>query len=382
MSRRLRVLHVLGSSRIGGTELSVLRLVEHMGDNFENEICFLCGAGPIGNRFEQAGLAVPYLPMATRLPAIGSWCRFGGLIRRGAYDVVHCYGLRANLLARVLGRSARDTHVVGGLRSTHPSGSKRGFHLLLDRLTFCLSAGYVSNSQAAIDGLVARGYPRSRFWLIRNGIDLELPRRIAAIGRDALRAKHALPMDRLILISIANLRPAKDHATLLHAMARLTKDGIPPELLLVGDGPLRGGLEQLSHELDLVEHVRFLGSVSNEAVLELASAADIAVLASHVEGLPTSLIEAMAVGLPVVATAVGGVSEVVIDGVTGFLVPPRNVDALADALRDVIDDERKRRAMARAALERAETCFALSRTVREHEELYGRLTASDNTKGA
>jgi len=382
MGRRLRILHVLGSSRIGGTETSVFRLVEGMSDGFENEACFLSVRGPVGERFERIGVRVRYLPMVGLLGSLRSFFRFARLLRSGAFDVVHGYGLRANLLGRMLGPLSPCTRVLGGLRSTHPSGRKRGFHLWIDRMTFGRSHGYVSNSQAAIDRLVSLGYPRDRFWLIHNGIDLTQPARIREIGVEALRSRHDLPVSRPVLISTANLRPAKDHATLLRAMAKLKDRGTAPLLLLAGEGPLRGELEALVCALGLKACVRFLGSVPNQKVLELEAAADAVVLSSHVEGLPTSLIEAMSVGTPVIATDVGGVSEVVDDGVTGLVVPPRDVEALATAIASLIDDPEKRERMGRAAAEQAAGLFSLTRAVREHEELYRRLAGIDNGKGA
>jgi glycosyltransferase involved in cell wall biosynthesis len=378
IGRRLRVLHVLGASRIGGTEMSVLRLLEGMPDAIVSEVCLLSGPGPVSDRLGEIGVFVSHLPMTGAIDIARACARFTVLLRRGRFDIVHGYGLRANLLARLCARAAGVPCVVGGLRSLHPSDGKRRLDLWLDRLTFRLSAGYVSNSHAAIERLVSCGFPRSRFWLIRSGIELDLPRRVSAIGREVLRKKHDLPMDQVVLVSTANLRPEKDHVTLLQAFACLVERGILALLVLVGDGSRRSELESLARTLEVVDRVRFLGSVSNEHVFELSAVADIGVLSSHIEGLPMSLIEAMAVGLPVVATDVGGVSEVVDDGVTGLLVPPGDVEVLAGALERLIVDPETRRVMAAAARRQVEERFSLSRTVHEHERLYRGLTDIDN----
>ncbi|MFC2081645.1 glycosyltransferase [Candidatus Bipolaricaulota bacterium] len=374
----MRVLQLVTSSSLGGTEVHVARLAGCAGRGLECEVCILSGPGPLSDLLAQEGVEFRHLPIDSALSLVLSATRLYRFLRRRRFDVVHAYGFRANILARVVGRSARVGCVVGGLRSMTPSGSTSRMVSWLDRLTFGLTAGYVSNSQAAIDALVARGYPRNRFWLIRNGIDLPGLKHIVEEGKAALRVKHGLPAQGATVISIANLRPPKDHATLLDAMSELRTRSVTPELLLVGDGLFREELEQQTRELGLEGNVRFFGRVDNRVVLELAVASDIAVLCSHVEGLPTSLIEAMAVGLPVVATDVGGVSEVVADGETGVLVPPGDPRALAQAIQDLIGDEVRRAAMSEAAQARVEERFSLSRTVEEHEDLYRELAGIDN----
>jgi len=153
----------------------------------------------------------------------------------------------------------------------------------------------------------------------------------------------------------------------------LKDGGIDFIALFVGDGPLRGKLEGLVRELGLENRVRFLGSKDREEIPEILAITDIFVLPSLSEGLPTAVIEAMAAGCPVVATAVGGTAEVVADGETGLLVPPRDPDALAEGMKILLQSRATRRKMGEAGAKRAREYFSIERMVREYEALYRRL---------
>jgi glycosyltransferase involved in cell wall biosynthesis len=230
--------------------------------------------------------------------------------------------------------------------------------------------GYVSNSQAAVDYLVAHRYDPSRFWVIRNGIDLSPFARISDKDRGKIRAKLEVTPDLPIIVCVGNLRSVKGHADLLRALSELAQSGMRFSAFLVGEGPLRQELEGLAGSLDIESEVRFVGEMDEEAVAEILHVTDVFVLASLREGTPTAVIEAMAAGCPVVATRVGGTPELVIDGVTGILVDPSNPKALASALRQLLTDQTLCRRMGAAGRERAAACFSIERMVHEYEDLY------------
>ena len=165
---------------------------------------------------------------------------------------------------------------------------------------------------------------------------------------------------------VAVLRPEKDHATLLRAV-RMVRDEIPDaQLLVVGDGPERPRLEELAADLGMTSAVRFAGSRSD--VGRLLGLVDVVTLCSYtVESFPIALLEAMASGVPTVGTAVGGVPEMIEDGHTGYVVPPRDERALADALIKMLQDPQRTEAMGRAARAWVESRFTLERSVRAAE---------------
>ena len=369
-SKSIKILHILGSAGRGGTEANTYDLVTHMADDFLNELCFLSKRGPTGEDLEREGFEVYYLPLANPRAIPILVLRLYRLLRSNRYDIVYLSGLKANFLGRVLGKLSGHKKILGGLWSKYPSGIKKLWTLWLDRLTFSLSLGYVSNSQAAIDFLVAHGYNRRKFWMIHNGIDIKPFYARSDEEKGAIKREYELPSEKLIITCVANLRPPKGHEYLVRALHELKGETTDFLALLVGDGPLREKLQGLVQKLGLEEQVRFLGSRDREEIPKILSITDIFVLPSLLEGLPTVVIEAMAAGCPVVATAVAGTPEVVIDGKTGFLVNSRDSEALAQEIAQLLKDPLLRQKMGETGVRRVEEHFALEKMVRSYEALY------------
>jgi glycosyltransferase involved in cell wall biosynthesis len=189
-------------------------------------------------------------------------------------------------------------------------------------------------------------------------------------GRPAARAALGIGSEHLVIGTVGRLDPVKDQVGLLKAFSRLTDD---PRafLLIVGDGPCRQELEATIGALGLGDRVRLLGE--RDDVPAVLSAMDVFVLCSVGEGISNAILEAMATGLPVVATRVGGNPELVTDGSTGFLVEPRSPAGLAARLRRYLEDPMLPAHHGRAAREHAEAEFSLERMVGAYEQLYDRL---------
>ena len=202
-------------------------------------------------------------------------------------------------------------------------------------------------------GLRARTCRADRTVVIHNGVPLDGPRRGA----------HTAPVT---LLSVGRLRAPKDFLTLVRAMAALEPGAA--RLRIAGDGPDRPALGAEIDRLGLGEHVELLGT--RDDVPDLLAGSDVFVLSSDSEGLPMSVLEAMAAGLPVVASAVGGVPELVRDGETGALVRPRDSAALAGAIRRIVSDPALLDRLGDAGRQRVEQQFSLERFEREHLELY------------
>jgi glycosyltransferase involved in cell wall biosynthesis len=167
---------------------------------------------------------------------------------------------------------------------------------------------------------------------------------------------------------VASFRPVKGHRYLIEAVARVFESRKDVHLLLVGDGPLRHELESLSRSLGLADNIHFLGERADAALL--FSSFDVAVLASLHEGLPNTVIEAMAAGSPVVATAVGGVVELIADGETGYLIPPSDPAALAESIAMVLADTKRSASVAGRARDFVRVNFGVNRMVESVEKLY------------
>ena len=275
------------------------------------------------------------------------------LFRRERPLVVHANSSKAGVLGRLAALAARVPvrfFTVHGWAFKAHGGLAATAYLWADRLmspltttTICVAHGERSA------GLRARTCRADRTVVIHNGVPLDVPR----------RAAHSGPVT---LLSVGRLRAPKDFVTLVRAMA-----GLDARLRIAGDGPDRPAIEAEIGRLGLT-NVELLGT--RDDVPDLLAGSDVFVLASDSEGLPMSVLEAMAAGLPVVASAVGGVPELVIDGETGALVPPGDGAALARALEPVVADAALRDRLGAAGRQRAEREFSLERFEREHLELY------------
>ena len=244
-------------------------------------------------------------------------------------DVVHAHVYSAGLPAVILGRLSRARVVV----TEHYTGFVRGKITGSDLLTARLAFRYADLVAAVSPNLahtVEAVQPRARVRVVENVVDTDVFH-----PRSEPRPKTADGSERLL--TVAALAAKKGHVYLLEALAQVrTESGRSVTLDLVGDGEERAHLEQLAHNLELGDAVRFHGEQPKERVAEMMREADLFVLPSLYENLPCALIEATASGLPCVATAVGGVSEI-LNGVGGLVCPPRDAHALAAAISGTLD---------------------------------------------
>jgi len=371
IDKKIKILHILGSANFGGTELMTTRLVTKMSSDFCNSVYFLSEKGKVGEELESQGIDVYYFPLKGIFSVIQIF-RLYKIFLSNKFHILHLYGLKANLVGRIIGKLAGIKVIIGGLRSLYPfDKAPKKLAFLLDRLTFNLSQGYISNSKRAIEFLVSNGYNRKKFWLIYNGINVEEFN--SSLNKDIIKQNYKLPLNKPIITCVANLRPVKGHNNLIKALDIVKKMAKNFVALFIGEGELKGGLRNSVKKLNLEDTILFLGRRSPKEIVDLLSVTDIFVLSSLREGLPTSIIEAMAAGCPVVATSVGGVSELVAEGVTGFLVNSGDVEGLASRLILLLDNSELRVKMSVAGKLRAINKFSLPRMVSEYESLYKNL---------
>ncbi len=228
----------------------------------------------------------------------------------------------------------------------------------------------ISNSSAACELAISReGVKRERTRVIHNGIDLPPPE-LLALPPD-------LASDRTQAAMVANFIAYKGHALVLQAVATVVERHPEFRLVLIGDGPERAALEHLCSDLGLKDHVMFAGRRPDAA--SLIQGFDFSILGSSEESLPNALVESMAVAVPVVSTRVGGVPELVDDGVHGKLIPYGDVGAMADAIVWMLEHPDERRRMGRAGRERIGTEFStehmVTRTLATYEEFLAKTSA-------
>jgi glycosyltransferase involved in cell wall biosynthesis len=243
----------------------------------------------------------------------------------------------------------------------------------LDRWSLRSARRTVTVCRAFTSELTACGVPASRIRILHNSVTPFAP--VAEEALAALRQEFSLPPGTAVILCIGRLSAEKGQSDLLHALAQLQRGAAPPwKLLLVGDGPDRPALEALVRQYQLQEQVCFAQFRADPA--PLFSLADIFVLPSHSEGSSNVLLEAMASGLPIVATRVGGNPEIVEHGVTALLSAPRQPAELAGALQTVLLDGALRKRMGQAAQSHAATAFSPDRYRRTLLEIYREVLSS------
>lgn len=349
----IRVVHVIESLGLGGAErrlVSDLRWLDRR--RYEHRVIYLRPEEAL--RPEVEALGVPSESLGMR--SLRQWPRgvFGlaRRLRRWRPHLVHTQVFGADVYGRLAATLAHVPSVVSTVQTLPYDPALTRFYsrkrLAADRLTARLCTDhFVAVSEAVREGLVrAFGVDPGRVRVIGNGVDAErfAPRPDV---RQALRRQLGVPLGAFVILHVGRLIPEKDQATLWRAAVLL--GGRLPEacVLAAGDGPERAGLESLRQRLGLNRCVRLLGVRSD--IEALYQAADVFVLPSLREGMPTALLEAMASGIPVVASDIAPHRELVEQGVTGWLVPPQAPEALAEALAAVArQPEAARRVAAQA----------------------------------
>lgn len=283
-----------------------------------------------------------------RMWQFAAWCRE----RRIA--VLHATDLYSNVFALPAAALAGVPVRIGSRREINPD--KSGGLITLQRASYACAHGIVANSTAVAERLRRERVSARAIRVIPNGIDVDAYRTRTSEG----------PVRRIV--TVANLRPEKAHEVLIDAFASLSKTDRRLELLVVGTGSRLEELKTIAAGRGVAARVRFLGH--RDDVPLILPESDVFVLASRSEAFPNSLMEAMAAGLPVIATAVGGVPELVQDRVNGILIPPDDRGALVRALRCLIKDPAQAAALGRAARETIQSRFSFNRMVSSFEDLY------------
>lgn len=323
--------------------------------------CLYNGDGAVAQEICALGIPVFDVRMCHKAGLSALW-RLYRWIRRVRPTILHTSLFHANLPGRILGRLAGVPIIVCSERTMAMESEWR---YRLNRWTIGLVDRVIAVSANVRDFCVSHiGLPADKLTIIHNGV--ELPEEPLMSCQEA-RAVLGLPPDGLVVGAVSRLDPVKGVAFLMQAFAHV--DGA--RLVVIGDGPERGALESLADSLGLARRVHWVGHQRNAS--RLLSAFDLFVQPSLHEGLPNTVLEAMAAGLPVVATAVGGTPEVVVDGVTGLLVPPGTPDVLARAITTLLRDADLRRTMGQASRERVVQDFSVERMVEQTERLYEQL---------
>ena len=345
---RLKTLHIDTERTWRGGEQQVLYLGSGLKARGHAVTVACQPASPLAERAGAAGLGVAEVRMRGEADFLAVWA-LRRLIRQGGFDVVHMHTAHAHALGCAAAALARRSRTVVSRRTAFPAAARflGGFKYRhgVDR--------FIAISQAVKQTLLDAGVEERRVAVVHSGIDLA---RFEGVSSEGLREELGVPPDAPVVGTVAALAPRKGHGELLAATRRVLEAEPGARLVLVGDGELRDALEAQAKELDIGHAVTFTGFRSD--VPRWLGLFDVFVMPSHLEGLCTSVLDALAMRRPVVATRVGGLPEIVSDGETGLLVPPRAPEALAEAVVRLLRDRALGRRLGEAGRRKVEQEFS------------------------
>jgi len=369
--QKKRILYIIEELSRGGAERVVVELARRIDRRrFEPYVCCLREGGAMAGDLKAAN--VPVLEMhkcrSIDLRMLGRLCR---AIRRLKIDIVHTHLFTANAWGRLAARLTGVPRIVASEHSV--DGSRDGLRLLVDRALAACTDTVIAKADAVADFCRRRiGVNGGKLRVVPNGVDVS---QYSRASRNEVRREMGVPENSILVATVGRLAAEKDHANLLQALAHIRKTQTetatvtgPLLTWVVGDGPLEEELKKEAGKLGIDESVRFLGA--RDDVPRLLAAPDIFVISSRREGMPLSLLEAMASGLAVIVTDVGGCTEVVRHGHNGVVVPPAAPRALARAIVELAGDAQRRAELGQNALKTAREKFSLQEAVRTIEKIY------------
>ena len=369
----VRVMHLVHSFGYGGMEVGVAKLANAIDPSIVSTS--ICSCRPSDSLKERLRPEVRLFEFDRRpghdvrlIPQLYN------LLRQERPTVLHTHGWATACEGLLAARLARVPLVVHG---EHGTLETRRRNVLVQRWVWGQASRVLSVSSRLSERMAREiGFPTDRIQVIRNGVDTN---RFNPGRRPAARATFGLGADQVVLGTAGRLVPVKDQATLLRAWAILRSRGHAFTGLVAGNGPLEFQLTRLARSLGL-DNVHFLGNRPD--VEQVLATMDVFILSSEAEGLSNTIQEAMATGLPVVATQVGGADELVVEDETGLLVPAKNPEVLANAIERLMADTSLRVRMAEAGRRRATQVMALARMVREYVQVYQELAATTASRSA
>ena len=367
---RVQVLIFVDSFRIGGSERQAVELLKSLDRRrFDPLVACFHKDGPLLAEVPSDVPLIAEFPLSgfSNVKTIRHALRFVLLLRRMRIQVVQCFDFYSNIFAVPLSRLARVPVVLASRRDEGLSMRNKVQHRV-ELSCFRLASGIVTNSEAIKVQLENRDHiHKPPIWTIHNGIDLDRFDCEKMLGNGMAGSKS----QRTTIAVIANLRPEKGHLIMLESLRCLLRRISTVELLLVGEGPMRAAIEDRIKELGLSDHVRLAGMIRN--VPSVLKNVDIVASSSISEAFPNAILEAMAAALPVVATDVGGNRELIVDGRTGYLVPPNKPFEFAQQLEKLCSSSKERYRLGNAGRQIIAELYTVNRMAKRFETLFDTL---------
>lgn len=364
-----RVLHIIDSLHLGGAQEVVLNLATCGSSRFRHEVATLHGHGIYWDRLTQAGVKVHSLSPHKFLPAYLASILWRILADKP--DILHCHLIPSNIIAKPLGALLGVPVIINHDHTNDPHRIDNKILLALDKSTNRFAHHIIAVAAACRDFLTTHeSIPPEKISLVPNAIDL---RRFSPgeASWDEARAQLGLPAASRIVAGVGRLNPQKNFALFLDIAAQLAPRFPDLHFLLAGDGPEEQMLREKASALGIANRVTFSGYVADTRLVYLA--ADVLLMPSRYEGLPMTLLEAMAMGLPVVASKLDGIAEVIGDGGEGFLVPSDDAALFVERTAALLADAELSSRISKNARAKIEASFSVERMTSSVEDIYDRF---------
>jgi len=367
---KIAIVYMITDLSTGGTPTALLRLLSEINRSEYDltVISFYSNDSFISNEIMDLDISVIDLGMTRKWRIYAFW-KLNHFLKDIQPVILHTWLFHANITGRILGRFNKVPLIIASRRSTNIGGSWRE---ILMRKTSGMNDRIIAVSEAARQAEINNSkIPPNKVVTIHNGLDTTLYKSVSDEAIKTIRDSFEIPDDAILLGAVGRLHPAKGFNDLITAMELLERKTSSTHLLIVGEGELMDQLKLQVRKSNLDGKIKFAG-IRND-IPEIMSAFDIFVSPSLWEGLPNVVLEAMAAGKPVVATSVGGTPEVVVDSLTGLLVPPHNPEALANAILFLCENPKLRKSMGQAGRDRVIKHFSIEQMVQQTEKLYHEL---------
>jgi len=371
---RVNVIFIITGLAYGGAETQLVNLAIKLKERgWDVQVVSMLPPQAYINELKSSNIPVESLNINRDKPDPRGIFRLAKIIWRERPQIVHSHMIHANLLARFIRLFTPIPILICTAHSTQESGKRGSLRIreIMYRVTDSLCDITTQVSRFGLERYIQVGaVPRHKIIFIPNGIDTNRFYPSYETGRNL---RHNLGLnDEFVWLAVGRFEEAKDYPTMVQAFRLILQEYENTILLIAGQGSLKKEIEQYAKQLHIREKIIFLGV--RKDIPELMNVADAYVMSSAWEGLPMVLLEAAATGLPIVATNVGGNGEVVLDGESGFLVPPQNSKALAESMLKLMSLEPdERRKMGERGRKHIEENYSLDRVIEQWEILYKKL---------
>lgn len=369
---RPRVLHLINNFEIGGTERQAVELLKRLNtDRYDLRLAAIRVMGSLYQEISTLFPRVTEFPLTSfcNANAVSQYLRLRSWMAGQQIDILHAHDFYAGMLGVI---AAQNTGVQIIVSQRHLQLSDRAVHIWGERFKNRLAHRIIVNSEAIRDRILASSrVSPDKIVLIRNAVTFSEPAPSFDATHDALCRELGVKTNVRIVGIVAKLRPEKGHRFFIDAARRIAHSLDDVHFVLVGDGPLRHKIELQAQQSGLGDRVHLLGDRMDAS--RLYAGFDVAVLASLHEGFPNAVLEAMAAGVPVVATAVGGVTELIRDGKTGYLVNSGDAEGLARRIAFALQDRTGRARIAERGRRFVMDSFGAQRMVQAVQGLYDEL---------